>query len=222
PMVATLGRASRAKTLLLVLDNCEYLRAACAHLADALLRECPNLRILATSRAPLGVPGETIWRVPSMSLPDVHRLPPPDDLGRYESIRLFAERAGSNAPGFRPTEANARALAEICHRLDGIPLAIELAAVRVRMLTVEQIAERLDDRFHLLTGGSSIVLPRHRTLRAAMDWSYDLLSEHERMMLGRLSLFAGGGTLGAAAAVSAGDEVRGSEVLDFVVAAGRD
>jgi len=98
PMVATLGRASRAKTLLLVLDNCEHLRAACAHLADALLRECPNLRILATSRAPLGVPGETIWRVPSMSLPDVHRLPPPDDLGRYESIRLFAERAGSNAP----------------------------------------------------------------------------------------------------------------------------
>ena len=212
----TLGGVLRDKTLLLMLDNCEHLLSACARLAGALLPECPGLHILATSREPLGVPGETIWRVPSLAVPAPLHLPPHDRLTLSEAVRLFVDRAGAVRPGFRVTGDNARAVAQICHRLDGIPLAIELAAARVRALSVEQIAARLNDRFRLLTGGSRTALPRHRTLRAAMDWSYDLLAERERALFARLSVFAGGWTLEAAEAICAGDGCEAPEIVDLL------
>jgi predicted ATPase/DNA-binding XRE family transcriptional regulator len=191
-----------ARTTLLVLDNCEHLVVACAGLADALLRACPGLRVLATSREPLGVPGEAVWRVPSLG------VPPPGaadaDVGRSEAVRLFTERARLVQPGYAVTAANAAAVAQLCRRLDGIPLALELAAARAGSLTVEQIAARLDDRFRLLTGGARTALRRQQTLRATVDWSYDLLAADERALLRRLSVFAGGWTLEAAEAVGAG------------------
>jgi predicted ATPase/DNA-binding CsgD family transcriptional regulator len=213
-LTATLARALRPKTMLLVLDNCEHLRIACAHLADALLREAPGLRMLTTSRESLDVPGEATWRVPPLSRPDLAHLPSPDRLLDYEAVRLFADRARSIRPEFRITAANARAVAEICDRLDGMPLAIELAAARSRTLTVEQIAARLHDRFRLLTRGGPTILPRHQTLRAAMDWGYELLSERERAVLRRLSVFAGGWTLEAAERVCAGGDVEAADLLD--------
>jgi predicted ATPase/class 3 adenylate cyclase len=215
-MTDTLVEALRSKALLLVLDNCEHLLAACAALAAALLRACPQVRILATSREGLGVPGETLWRVPSLSLPDVTRLPTVEGLVLYEAVRLFVERAMATAPGFAVTSQNAPAVAQVCQQLDGIPLAIELAAVRVKVLAVEQIATRLDDRFRLLTGGSRMVLPRQQTLLAMMEWSYDLLSEKERMLLRRLSVFAGGWTLEAAEIICAEAEVESSDILDLL------
>ncbi len=216
PMAGTLGRALRSKVMVLILDNCEHLLVACAQLADALLRECPGLRILVTSREPLGVPGETTWRVPSLSMPDPQQLPPHDQLVEFEAVRLFADRARSMRPEFLITANNARAVAQTCHQLDGMPLAIELAAARIRTLTVEQIAARLDDRFRLLTGGGPTVLPRHQTLRATMDWSYDLLSEPERIVLRRLSVFARGWTLEAAETVCSGAGVETADVLDLL------
>ncbi len=216
PMAAALGKALRTKTLLLILDNCEHLREASALLADGLLRDCPGLRILTTSREPLGVPGETVWRVPSLALPDTQHLPSPEQLTRFESVRLFFDRAAAYMPEFRLTSANARAVAEICQRLDGIALAIELAAARVRTLSAEQIAARLHDRFQLLTGRSPTVLPRHRTLRAAIDWSYELLAEPERAVLRRIAVFAGGCTLEAAEAVCRGEGVPPNTVVDLV------
>ncbi len=205
------------RQVLLILDNCEHLVAACAHLAEALLRGCPRLQILATSREALGVAGEVPYRVPSLSLPDLQRLPSMEDLMKFEAVRLFIERAVSSRPGFAVTSGNAPAVVQTCQRLDGIPLAIELAAVRVKVLSVEQIARRLDDRFRLLTGGSRTAPPRHQTLQAVMDnWSYDLLSEAERTMLRRLSVFAGGFTLEAAEAVCRREGVREFEVLDLL------
>jgi non-specific serine/threonine protein kinase len=215
-LTETLADSLRGKSVLLILDNSEHLVAACAHLADALLRACPNLRILATSREALGVTGETMRRVPSLSLPDPQRLPPLDQFKQYEAVRLFVDRASASAPQFAVTRSNAPAVAQVCHRLDGIPLAIELAAARVKVLAVEQIASRLDDRFRLLTGGSRTVLPRHQTLGAAMDWSYDLLSEQERTVLRRLSVFAGGWTLDAAEAVCSGNGIDASAILDLL------
>jgi len=212
----TLAGALGGNTLLLVLDNCEHLLTACADLAGVLLRECPGLHILATSREPLGLPGETIWRVPSLTVPDPLHLPPHHRLAKFEAVRLFVERAAAVRPGFQVTADNAPAIAQVCHRLDGIPLAIELAAARVRALSVEQIAARLDDRFRLLTGGSRTALPRHRTLRAAMDWSYDLLAERERGLLARLSVFTGGWTLEAAEGVCAAESADASEILDLL------
>lgn len=206
----------REKSMLLVLDNCEHLSVACARLVESLLRACLGLRILATSREPLGAQGETIWRVPSLSTPDPQRPLPHETLDQYEAVRLFAERAAAVQPGFRVTSNNASAVAKVCHRLDGMPLAIELAAARVRAVAVEQIAARLDDRFRLLTGAGWTVLPRHRTLRATLDWSYELLSEQERIVLGRLSVFAGGFTLDTAEAVSGGDGVDVSQILDLL------
>ncbi|WP_371616665.1 BTAD domain-containing putative transcriptional regulator [Streptomyces sp. NBC_00454] len=176
------------RRLLLVLDNCEHVIAAAADLADRLLAHCPGVRILATSREPLGVPGETIR--------PVEPLPP------APAHRLFADRAAAARPGFTPAEDPA-AVAEICARLDGLPLAIELAAARLRLLTPRQIADRLDDRFRLLTSGSRTLLPRQQTLRAVVDWSWDLLDEPERTVLCRLSVFAGGCDLTAAEAVCA-------------------
>jgi len=196
-LVATLTAALRDRELLLMLDNCEHLVEGCARLVEGLLQACPRLRLLATSRETLGIPGESCYRTPSLSLPDVRQLPPLEQLAEYEAIQLFLERAQKVMPGFRLTKANALAVAQVCARLDGIPLAIELAAARVRALPVEEIAGRLDDRFSLLTGGSRTALPRHRTLRACIDWSYDLLSEPERVLLRRLSVFSGGSTLEA-------------------------
>jgi predicted ATPase/DNA-binding CsgD family transcriptional regulator len=212
----TLADSLRVKSVLVILDNCEHLVAACARLVDALLRACPNLRMLATSREALGVTGETTWRVPSLSLPDPLHLPPLDHLKEYGAVRLFIDRAVASDPQFAVTTGNAPAVAQVCHRLDGIPLAIELAAARVKVLAVEQIAARLEDRFRLLTGGSRTALPRQQTLRAAMDWSYALLSEQEQAVLRRLSGVDGGGTLEAAEAVCAREDVNSSEILDLL------
>jgi predicted ATPase/class 3 adenylate cyclase/DNA-binding CsgD family transcriptional regulator len=216
PVLDTLIDHLRTKHLLIVLDNCEHLIEACAILSEALLRAIPTLHILATSREPLGIGGETNWRVPPLSLPDTKRLPPLESLTQYEAVQLFIERAVSVQPGFALTSSNALAVAQICQQLDGIPLAIELAAARVKMLSVEQIALRLDERFLLLTGGSRTALPRQQTLRATIDWSYELLAEAEQALLRRLSVFAGGWTLEAAEAVCAGEKIKPHEVLDLL------
>lgn len=205
----------RSKNLLLLLDNCEHLLSACADLGDAMLRGCRDVRILATSREGLGMAGETLYPVPSLSLPDP-RTALAETLAQYEAVRLFTERARAVLPSFEVTNRNAQAVAHLCQRLDGIPLAIELAASRVNVLPVEEMATRLDDRFRLLTGGSRTALPRHQTLRAAMDWSYDLLSEAERTMLRRLSVFAGGWAVQAAETVCSGQGVGVADVLDLL------
>ncbi len=197
-LVETAIAALRTKQTLIILDNCEQLVDACAALAERLLRSCAGLRILATSREALGVPGEAAWRIPSLAAPDPAQLPPLEMLRRVETVRLFLDRAALARSGFALTSANAQAIAQICRRLDGIPLAIELAAARVRSLDPQQISERLDDRFSLLTEGARTTVARHRTLRAAIDWSYDLLPESERLLLCRLSVFAGGFSLDAA------------------------
>ncbi len=203
PLVEALSDRLWRRTLL-VLDNCEHLIGACAVLADSLLRNCPKLRVLVTSREPLGITGEVTWWVPSLSLPDQQSLAPTEILAQSEAVRLFVDRARAAVPTFALTDQNAPAVAQICRRLDGIPLAIELASARVRVLSPEQIATRLDDRFRLLTGGSRTALPRQRTLRALVDWSHDLLSEPEQMLLRRLAVFAGGWTLEAAERVASG------------------
>ncbi len=206
----------RSKQMLLVLDNCEHLVDACATLAVALLQACPGLRVLATSREPLDVLGETVWRVPSLSFPDPRQLPSLDALMEYEAVRLFVERAAAVQQNFALTPENARAVADVCQRLDGIPLAIELAAARVPTLPVEEIAVRLGDCFRLLTRGSRTALPRQQTLRAAMDWGYHLLSVPEQATLRRLSIFAGGWTLDAAEAICEGSHVRAQDAMDLL------
>jgi predicted ATPase/DNA-binding SARP family transcriptional activator len=204
-ILATLSEYLKPKRLLLVLDNCEHLIEACATLSESLLRACPKLQILATSRVALGIAGELTYRVPSLSLPDTKQIQSisASDLAHYEAARLFIERATFSRPTFTVTDRDAPIVAQVCHRLDGIPLAIELAAARVKVLSIDQIAHRLDNCFQLLTGGNRTALPRHQTLRATMDWSYGLLSETEQMLLRRLSVFAGGWTLSAAEAVCA-------------------
>jgi predicted ATPase/DNA-binding CsgD family transcriptional regulator len=199
--------------VLLVLDNCEHLVDACASLAEALLRSCPRLRILATSRETLGVPGETLFGVPPLSLPDPHRLSDVESLARYEATGLFVERARAVKPDFSLTTSNAPAVAQICYRLDGIPLAIELAAARTRVLAPEQISARLDEGFAVLGEQRRSATPRQQTLRATMDWSYGLLSKEERTLFRRLSVFAGGCTLEEAEAVGTGDGAE-YDVLD--------
>jgi predicted ATPase len=221
PPLAALTDYLGARAALLVLDNCEHLVAACAHLAETVLRACPHARILATGRETLGVAGETVWRVPSLEAPDPGRAEAPDVLVRYPAVRLFVERARAVRSEFRLTDDNAPAVARVCQRLDGIPLAIELAAARVAVLTVDQIVDRLHDRFHLLTGGSRTALGRQQTLRAAVDWSHQLLAEPERVALRRLAVFAGGWTLEAAEAVCAGAAasgypIDGRDVLDLL------
>lgn len=201
---------------LLLLDNCEHLIEGCAGLADALLRTSPGLKILATSREAMRIPGERTWLVPSLSLPEAREEVFPEQLMRHEAVRLFVERAEAVAPGFTLTEENAPAMARICERLDGIPLAVELAAARCGVLTPAQLSSRLDDCFLLLTGGSRVALPRQRTLRATMDWGHELLSEKERMLFRRFSVFSGGFTLEAAEAVCAGDGVETGEILDLL------
>ncbi|MGH3984533.1 MAG: NB-ARC domain-containing protein, partial [Pseudonocardiaceae bacterium] len=189
-LLHTLVEYLRERRALVVLDNCEHLLASCAQLVDALLRGCPSLTILATSRAPLGVPGETTWRVPSMSLPAEAQRKPIEALRQSDAGALFIDRATQVRPNFAVTAANAPTVAQICHDLDGIPLAIELAAARVRMMAPEQIARALSDRFHLLTGGARTTMLRHQTLEASIDWSHELLSDGERALLRRLSVFA--------------------------------
>ncbi|MBV9546791.1 MAG: XRE family transcriptional regulator [Chloroflexi bacterium] len=206
----------RARHLLLVLDNCEHLAQACAELVAELLRGCPSVRILATSREPVGVPGETLWRVPGLGLPDLDRLPAVAALGQVEAVHLFLDRARAVRPTFALNDQNTRSVAELCVRLDGIPLAIELAAARVGALSVQQLASRLDDRLRLLASGSRTTPVRHQTLWATVDWSYELLGEDERTLFARLAVFAGGWTLEAAEAVCAGDGLPSEAVLDVL------
>jgi non-specific serine/threonine protein kinase len=207
----------RSKALLLLLDNCEHLLGAAAVLADQLLRECPRLRILVTSREGFGVSGETLQVIAPLAVPPPEATLSLDQLLRFEAVRLFASRAIDLSPGFTVTERNAGAVAEVCRRLDGIPLALELAAGRIRAMTVEEIAGRLDDRFRLLTGGSRTALPRHQTLRGVLDWSHQLLSDAERVLLRRLSVFAGGFTLDAAEHVCVGQGLEAGEMLDLLI-----
>jgi predicted ATPase/DNA-binding CsgD family transcriptional regulator len=204
----------RSRKVLLVIDNCEHLIEGCSELANLLLRAAPNLTILATSREPLSVTGEIAWPVPSLQVPRAEA----DfaEIADSESVRLFVERVQALAPRFRLTEANAPAAARVCRQLDGIPLAVELAAARVKALSVEQLGARLDHRFQLLNRGSRTASSRHRTLRATVDWSYSLITESERAMFRRLSVFAGGWTLEAAEVVAAGDEDEKNETLDLL------
>jgi non-specific serine/threonine protein kinase len=205
-----------SKKVLLVLDNCEHLVEACAALAETLLRFCPGLWVLATSREALGIAGEVAWPVPPLSLPDLRRMPDIESLSRYESARLFVERAEALRPAFALTEQNARAVARICYRLDGIPLAIELAAARTKVLSAVEIFERLDESVELLVSGGRTAMPRQRTLHATMDWSHELLSREERVLFRRLSVFAGGFTLRAAESICAGEGLDRKEVLELL------
>jgi predicted ATPase/class 3 adenylate cyclase len=221
PLVSTLTQYLRDRNVLLILDNCEHVVAACARLAETLLRACPKLHILASSREPMSIAGETAWPVPPLSLPDHWReiVASPDAierLGEFEAVRLFIERATLARPAFQISNDNVHLIAQICWRLDGIALAIELAAARIRVLTLEQIVERLDDRFHLLTTGSRNAVPRQQTLRSLIDWSHDLLSDPERRLFRRLSVFARGRTLEAIEGVCAGDGVEAFEVIDLL------
>ncbi len=201
PLMTVLTNYCRARQMLLVMDNCEHLIDACARLTDTLLSACPKLQILTTSREALSISGETTFRVPSLACPDSNPLPSIDALQDYAAVHLFVERAAAALPGFGLTRDNAPAIVQVCRQLDGIPLAIELAAARTTVLSVKQIAARLDNRFRLLTSGSRMALPRQQTLRATVDWSYDLLPDDERGLLQCLSVFAGGWTLEAAEAV---------------------
>jgi predicted ATPase/class 3 adenylate cyclase len=217
PILAALVEDIAERRMLLILDNCEHLLQSVVATADELLRRCPNVKVLATSREALGIPGEALLPVPSMSLPSPDRgVMDTTALADSDAVRLFVDRASAVQPGFGLTPANADAVAQICRRLDGIPLAVELAAARVRSLPPGQIAARLDDRFRLLTGGSRTALPRHRTLRAAMDWSFDLLNDTEQAILPRLSVFAGAFSLEAAESVTSGDPVDEHDVLDLL------
>ncbi|HYC59662.1 MAG TPA: BTAD domain-containing putative transcriptional regulator [Thermoanaerobaculia bacterium] len=201
-LTVALVDALRDRDLLLIFDNCEHLIGACAELVDTLLAQCDRLRVLATSREPLGVAGERVWPVPPLACP--------------EAAALFADRAAAVDPSFTVNESNEAAVIEICRTLDGIPLAIELAAARVRLLTPQQIAARLEDRFTILSGGARTTVPRHRTLRAAIDWSFALLNEREQMLLARLSVYAGGFSIDCAESVCAGDPIAKQDVLDLL------
>ena len=203
------------KSTLLILDNCEHMLDACAELAGTLLQRAPEIRVLATSQEALGIPGETVHRVPSLPVPDSPQ-PSIEALSSYAAVRLFAERAATVQPGFVLTELKAEPVAHITQQLDGIPLAIELAAARVNVLSAAQIADRLDDAFRLLTKGSRTALPRHQTLLGALEWSYELLSGPERVFFNRLSVFRGGFTLEAAEQVCSGDGLESYEVLDVL------
>ena len=225
PLVDSIIEHLRTKMALLIFDNCEHLVQECARLVESLLRMCPRLSVLATSREPLGIAGELPYRVPSLSLPDtdmsVAGVPDLFSISQYEAVKLFVERARTaqgtqGTQSFALTEQNAVAIAEICRSLDGIPLAIELAAARARVLSVDQIAARLGDQFRLLTGGNRTAIPRQQTLRAAIDWSYNLLSHEECALLRRLSIFTGGWGLEAAEGVCAGDGIEEFDVLDLL------
>lgn len=213
PVVEALTRYVRDRRVLLVLDNCEHLLQACADLAKQLLGSSAHSKILASSREPLRLTGETTFVLPTLPVPDLRTPFEPHALAQNESVQLFVARAIAAQPGFELTDRNAAAVAAICHHLDGIPLALELAAARVRVMSVQQISERLGDRFKLLRGGDPTMLPRQRTLRALMDWSYELLSNPERSLLRQLAVFAGGWTIEAAEAIC---ECGTDEVVDLL------
>jgi len=216
PLMESLKSFLREKELLLILDNCEHVITECAQLAEYLLTQCVNLRILTTSRESLGITGEMILPVPALSFPVLANVSQLQTLNEFESIQLFAERAAAVHTKLALTPENAFAVTQICHQLDGIPLAIELAAARVKVLSLEEIAARLNDRFNLLTQGSRTALPRHQTLRALIEWSHDLLSESERVLWRRLSVFIGGWTLEAAEMVSTEDVLQRGQALEFL------
>ena len=214
PLMDTLCAHLKARQLLLILDNCEHLLDACATLAEAVLRSAAETTIIATSREPLHVAGEQTYPLQALSLPEPSASA--EAMGRSEAVQLFVERARRQLPDFELTNAGAPAVAQLCIHLDGIPLALELAAARIRSLSIEQIHARLHDRFKLLTGGNRTALPRQQTLRATLDWSYDLLTGEERLLLQRLSVFAGGWTLEAAEQVCVGEGLENCEVLDLL------
>lgn len=216
PLVASLAEACGSRTILLILDTCEHLVGPCADLAGRLLELCPQLRILATSRTPLGITGEIVWEVRPLGVPEPGTTRSLDHLERFEAVQLFVDRAAGVLPDFRLTDENALAIAQICRQLDGIPLALELAAAWVRALTVEQISARLDDRFRLLARGSRNAPPRQQTLRAAVAWSCDLLRPAERTLFVRLAVFAGGCALEGAEAVCAGDGLEEADILPLL------
>jgi predicted ATPase/DNA-binding CsgD family transcriptional regulator len=221
-LLETLIEALGDKEILLVVDNCEHLANAAAHMADALLSGCPKLRILATSREALGVGGEVLCQIPLLSLPATTGGEPDagsdaDSLVRYEAVQLFVDRARLRLPDFGLTQENSGAVARVCRKLDGIPLAIELATARLGALTVEQVAQRLEVSLDVLKGASVAADPRHQTLRATLDWSYELLSQPERKLYGRLSVFTGGFSLEAAEAVGATDDIEQHEVLESLL-----
>jgi predicted ATPase/DNA-binding SARP family transcriptional activator len=215
PLTGKLLDYLRNKELLVVLDNCEHLIEACAQIVESVLRAAPGVRFLATSREHLGVSGEALLPVPPLSVPGPRDVSP-EQLDRSDAARLFADRAAAVRPVFVLDDESAPAVAQICRRLDGIPLAIELAAARVRMLPPEEIAARLDDRLSLLTSGNRRALPRHQTLRAAVDWSYELLSEPERELFARLSVFTGGFTIEAVEEVCADGGAQPADALDLL------
>ena len=216
PVVEALVKCVQDRRLLIILDNCEHLIASCAELAKQLLQAGRQLKVLASSREALHVAGEAIYSVPALAVPDPYHKFIHTALTQYAAARLFIDRAVAAQPAFALSERNATAVADVCQRLDGIPLAIELAAARVRAMSVEEIATRLTDRFRLLARGDRTALPRQQTLRALIDWSYDLLTEPERVLFRRLAVFAGGWMVDAAEAVSVGGEVDDAGVLDLL------
>jgi predicted ATPase len=215
-LMATLTIHLRAKQVLLILDNCEHLIQASAQFAEAVLRACPRTHLLASSRELLGVAGERALVVPSLPTPEPRAALSLDVIRNYDAVRLFLSRASATTPQFSLTAENMSAVTQVCWRLDGIPLALELAAARLRMMPVEELAARLDDAFRLLTGGSRTALPRHQTLQALIDWSYDLLPEAEQKLLRRLAVFAGGWTLAAAEAVCARDGLQAEAIAELL------
>jgi predicted ATPase len=215
PATEAVASALAGQHALILLDNCEHLIDAAVKFTDAVIRQCPGVRFLATSREPLGIDGELVYRVPSLS------LPPPDadavdELTASDAVRLFAERAGAHQPGFALNAAAAPLVVTVCRRLDGIPLALELAAARLSSMSLAQVAARLDQRFRLLTGGSRNAMPRQQTLQATVDWSFGLLNPAERETLGRLSVFASGFDLEAAEAICTSDSIDVLDVMDLL------
>ncbi|HVN56314.1 MAG TPA: tetratricopeptide repeat protein [Anaerolineaceae bacterium] len=216
PLIEEVLDHLHTKQLLLILDNCEHLIDACAYVIERVLRDSPEVSILATSREALSMPGEKAWRLPSLSLPGEERSLDSKSILQSEAVRLFIERGNELFPANQLGEADVYIIAQICRRLDGIPLAIELAAARLNLLSAQEIAARLDRRFSLLTGGHRTALPRHQTLRAAIEWSYDLLSVSEQLVFRRLSIFAGSCSMDAAEAVCSGEGIRSDEVLTLL------
>jgi predicted ATPase len=221
PLTGALVEALADKELLLIVDNCEHLVEATAQLMDVLLDSCPLLRVLATSREALGIGGEVLWQVRPLSMPDTadgetESRTSVESLMRYEAFRLFVDRTRLKLPDFELTQQNAGAVARVCRKLEGMPLAIELATARMGVIAVEQVAQRLDISLDVLSGASRSAAPRQQTLRATLDWSYNLLSEPERELFRKLSVFAGGWTLEAAEAVGAGGGIEENNVLDLL------
>jgi predicted ATPase len=216
PVMEALSDYLASKKLLLVLDNVEHLLEGCVQFVDLILRRSPHVAMLVTSSERLAITGELTYRVPSLTVPEASDTLRPETVSRYEAVRLFVERAKLVRPDFDVTTENASAVASICARLDGMPLAIELAALRMRLISAEELSQRLDQRFALLTDGSRTALPRHRTLRSMLDWSYDPLTDVEQAMLRRVSVFAGGWTLAAAEHVCTGDGIEKSDIVGLL------